>query len=79
VLGVLGSILSVAAAAGTLRVLYVQGPLEESRRGGLSLPVVTRLSTAGALLFCVVIAGYGLLSSPILGLADQGAEALGLK
>jgi hypothetical protein len=29
--------------------------------------------------FCGVIAGYGLFSSPILGLADQGAEALGLR
>jgi len=29
--------------------------------------------------FCAVIAGYGLLSNPILGLADQGAEALGLR
>jgi hypothetical protein len=26
-----------------------------------------------------VIAAYGILSSPILGLADQGAEALGLR
>ncbi len=80
VLGVLGSILSVAAVAGTLRALYIQSPVEESRRSqGSPLPVVTRLSTAGALLFCVVIAAYGLLSSPILGLADQGAEALGLR
>ncbi len=80
VLGLVGSILSVAAVAGTIRVLYIQAPLEESRRGhGSTLPVVTRLSTAGALLFCAVIAAYGLLSSPILGLADQGAEALGLR
>jgi hypothetical protein len=27
----------------------------------------------------VVIAGYGLLANPIFSLADQGAEALGLK
>jgi NADH-quinone oxidoreductase subunit N len=80
VLGLLGSILSVAAVAGTLRTLYIQSPLEESRRAqGTTLPAVTRLSTAGALLFCVTIAAYGLLSSPILGLADQGAEALGLR
>lgn len=79
-LGVLGSILSVAAAVGTLRVVYLQSPLEESRRGQASaLPVVSRLSTAGAVLFCVVMAAYGLLSSPILGLANQGAEALGLR
>ena len=79
-LGVLGAILSVAAVAGTLRTMYVQSPLEDSRRGLASvLPVVTRLSTAGAFLFCLVIAGYGLLSNPILGLANQGAEALGLK
>ena len=41
--------------------------------------VGTTLSTAGAVVFCVLIAGYGLLGSPILGLADQGAEALGLR
>jgi NADH-quinone oxidoreductase subunit N len=79
-LGVLGGILSAAAVAGTLRALYLQSPLEESRRGqGTNLPAVTRLSTAGAVLFCLVIAAYGLASNPILGLANQGAEALGLR
>lgn len=79
-LGLLGSILSVAAAVGTVRVLYIQGPVEEARRGAAAaLPVGTTLSTAGAVVFCVLIAGYGLLGSPILGLADQGAEALGLR
>ena len=79
-LGILGSVLSLVAVAGTLRVLYIQSPVEEARRGpGSALPNVTRLSTAGAVVFCVVIAAYGLLSSPILGLANQGAEALGLR
>jgi NADH-quinone oxidoreductase subunit N len=77
-LGLLGAGLSLAAAAGTLRLIYIQSPLEEARRGS-ALPVLTRLSSAGAVAFCVVIAAYGLLSSPILGLADQGAEALGLR
>src|SRR5207245_2051775 len=44
-----------------------------------ALPAVTALSTAGAVAFCVVIAAYGAFSYPILGLADQGAEALGLR
>ena len=79
-LGLLGTILSVAAAIGTLRVLYIQGPVEEARRGAAAaLPVGTALSTAGAVVFCVLIAGYGLVGFPILGLADQGAEALGLR
>ncbi|MEO8745686.1 MAG: proton-conducting transporter membrane subunit [Candidatus Dormiibacterota bacterium] len=79
-LGVLGSVLSLVAVAGTLRVLYIQSPVEEARRGpGSALPTVTRLSTAGAVVFCLVIAAYGLLSNPILGLANQGAEALGLR
>jgi NADH-quinone oxidoreductase subunit N len=79
-LGLLGSVLSVAAAIGTLRVLYIQGPIEEARRGAIAaLPGVTVLSTAGAVAFCVLIAGFGLLGNPILGLADQGAEALGLR
>jgi NADH-quinone oxidoreductase subunit N len=79
-LGLLGSVLSVAAAIGTLRVLYMQSPIEEARRGAAAaLPAVTLLSTAGAVVFCVLIAGYGLLGNPILGLADQGAEALGLR
>jgi NADH-quinone oxidoreductase subunit N len=79
-LGALGSIFSLAAVVGTLRVLFIQAPLEEARRGGAAaLPAVTWLSTAGAVLFCVVIAGYGALGNPIMGLADQGAEALGLR
>jgi NADH-quinone oxidoreductase subunit N len=77
-LGILGSLLSLAAAAATLRLIYVQSPLEEARRGS-ALPVLTRLSSAGAVALCVVIAVYGVFSSPILGLADQGAEALGLR
>ena len=77
-LGILGSVLSVAATAGTLRVMYIQSPLEEARRTS-RLPVLTRLSSFGAVAFCVVIAAYGFLSSPILGLANQGAEALGLR
>ena len=70
--------MSLAAAVGTLRVIYLQSPLEDARRG-VALPVITRLSTFGAVAFCIVIAAYGLLSNPILGLADQGAEALGLR
>ena len=79
-LGLLGTVLSVAAAIGTLRVLYIQGPIEEARRGAAAaLPVMTGLSTAGAVVFSLLIAGYGLFGQPILGLADQGAEALGLR
>jgi NADH-quinone oxidoreductase subunit N len=79
-LGLLGSVMSIAAAVGTLRVLYIQSPLEESRRGAAAaLPVVTALSTAGAVAFCLVIAAYGVFGNPILGLAEQGAEALGLR
>jgi NADH-quinone oxidoreductase subunit N len=77
-LGLLGSVMSLAAAAATLRLIYVHSPLEEARRGS-ALPVLTRLSSAGAVAFCLVIALYGLFSNPILGLADQGAEALGLR
>ena len=80
-LGAVGSVLSLAAVVGTLRVLFIQTPLEESRRGsaGVVLPSLTGFSSASAVLFCLVIAGYGVLSNPILGLADQGAEALGLR
>jgi NADH-quinone oxidoreductase subunit N len=77
-LGLLGSLLSLAAAVRTLRLVYIHSPLEDARRGS-ALPVLTRLSTFGAVVFCGVIAGYGLFSNPILGLADQGAEALGLR
>jgi NADH-quinone oxidoreductase subunit N len=77
-LGIVGTLMSLAAAVGTLRLIYLQSPLEEARRGA-ALPVLTRLSTFGAVAFCIVIAAYGLLSNPILGLADQGAEALGLR
>jgi hypothetical protein len=43
------------------------------------LPILTRLSTVGAVALCVVIAAYGVFANPIMGLADQGAEALGLR
>src|SRR5207245_2722857 len=47
-LGLLGSVLSIAAAVGTLRVLYIQSPLEEARRGAAAaLPAVTGLSSLG--------------------------------
>ncbi len=77
-LGLLGSVMSLAAALGTLRVIYIQSPQEEGRRGP-ALPVWNRFSTAGAVALCVVIAAYGVFGSPILGLAYQGAEALGLR
>jgi NADH-quinone oxidoreductase subunit N len=77
-LGILGSLMSLAAAVGTVRLIYLQSPLEDARRGA-ALPVLTRLSSLGAVAFCFVIAAYGLLSNPILGLAEQGAEALGLR
>ncbi len=80
VLGALGAVMSVAAAVGTMRALYLQSPPDESRRAaGARLPALTRLSSVGAVALCVVIAGYGLFGNPILSLADQGAEALGLR
>jgi len=77
-LGILGSVLGLAGVAGTLRMMYIQSPPDEARRT-TRLPVLTGLSSIGAVAFCIVIAAYGILSSPILGLADQGAEALGLR
>jgi NADH-quinone oxidoreductase subunit N len=77
-LGLIGAVLSLAAVLATLRVIYVQSPQEEGRRGP-GLPTLTRFSTAGAVALCVAIAGYGVFGSPILGLAYQGAEALGLR
>ena len=80
VLGSLGTVMSVAAALGTVRAIYLQSPPDESRRAaGARLPALTSLSTVGAVALCVVIAGYGLFGNPILSLADQGAEALGLR
>jgi NADH-quinone oxidoreductase subunit N len=78
-LGLLGSVLSVAAAIATLRVLFIQSPIDEARRGAAALPGVTLLSTVGAVAFCVLVVGYGLFGNPIFGLANQGAEALGLR
>jgi len=40
---------------------------------------VTAFSTAGGVAFCVVVAAYGVFGFPIFGLANQGAEALGLR
>jgi NADH-quinone oxidoreductase subunit N len=78
--GVLGSVLGLAAALGTLRVIYIQSPPEEARRGtGFAAPPRTGFATAGAVALCAVIVAYGVFGNPILGLAYQGAEALGLR
>jgi len=78
--GLVGSVLSLAAALGTLRVLYLQSAPEEARRAAsLAHPGLTFVSSAGAVLVCVVIVAYGAFANPILGLAYQGAEALGLR
>jgi len=79
-LGLLGSVLSTVAAVATLRVLFIQSPLEEARRGATAaLAPLTVFSTVGSVAFCFVIAAYGVFAYPIIGLADQGAEALGLR
>jgi NADH-quinone oxidoreductase subunit N len=79
-LGLLGSVLSVVAALSTIRVLYLQSPPEESRRAvGFALPALTFASSAGAVAVCLVIVAYGAFANPILSLAYQGAEALGLR
>jgi NADH-quinone oxidoreductase subunit N len=79
-LGFLGALMSTAAALGIVRAIYLQSPPDDSRRAaGARLPVLTRLSTIGAIAICIVIGGYGVFANPILGLADQGAEALGLR
>jgi len=69
--------MSVAAAVGTLRAIYLQNPPDEGRRAaGARLPVLTRLSTYGAIALCTVIAGYGVFANPIASLADQASKAL---
>ena len=79
-LGVLGSVLSLAAVISTLRVIYIQSPPEEGRRAaGFALPAWTLVSSAGAVALCTALLAYGALANPILGLAYQGAEALGLR
>jgi NADH-quinone oxidoreductase subunit N len=79
-LGLLGSVLSVVAALGTLRILYLQSPPEEGRRAvGFALPAGTLVSSAGAIAVCVVMVAFGAFANPILSLAYQGAEALGLR
>jgi len=79
-LGLWGALMSTAAAVGTVRGIYLLSPPDESRRAaGARLPVLTRLSSFGAVALCVAIAGYAVFANPILSLADQGAEALGLR
>ncbi|HKC20737.1 MAG TPA: proton-conducting transporter membrane subunit [Candidatus Dormibacteraeota bacterium] len=79
-LGLVGAVLCVFAAVGTLRAVYMQSPLEESRRGAAAaLPGMTALSSLGAVVLGLVLAAYVVFGFPIMGLADQGAEALGLR
>lgn len=77
-LGLLGWVLGLVSVVSTLRVLYIQSPVED-RRGTTILPALTVLSTTGAVALCGVIVAYGVFANPIMGLADQGAEALGLR
>jgi NADH-quinone oxidoreductase subunit N len=77
--GLIGTVMSVAAALGTLRVMYIVSPAEERRGAGTAVPPWTAFSTAGAVALSTVIVAYGVFGSPILGLADQGARALGLR
>jgi NADH-quinone oxidoreductase subunit N len=77
--GLVGTALAVVAAIGTIRVMYLVNPLDESRRGGLVLPLWTRFSAGGAVLLGVVIVAYSLFANPILALAFQSAEGLGLR
>jgi len=80
VIGFVGSMLSTAAAIGTVRLMYLQSPIEEARRGVVAaLPPASTLASAGALALSVVIAVYGIFGNPIFGLADQGVKALGLR
>jgi hypothetical protein len=68
------------AALGTLRVIYIQSPPEEGRRAvGFALPTWTFVSSVGAVVLSVAMVAYGVFGNPILGLAYQGAEALGLR
>ncbi|MBV8199554.1 MAG: hypothetical protein JOZ15_02915 [Acidobacteria bacterium] len=77
--GLLGAALSAVAALGTIRVLYLFNPLEESRRSGIVLPVWSRFSAGAAVVLAVVIPAYSLFANPILALAYQSAEGLGLR
>ncbi|HYM67847.1 MAG TPA: proton-conducting transporter membrane subunit, partial [Patescibacteria group bacterium] len=79
-LGLAGSALSTAAAIGTVRLMYLQSPIEEARRGAsAALPAASLLASAGSFALGLVMVAYGLLGNPIFGLADQGAKALGLR
>ena len=78
-IGMLGSVMSTIAALGTIRALYLLNPIEEARRGIAALPAFTRFSAGAAMVMCAVFGAYILWANPILTLADQGAEGLGLK
>jgi NADH-quinone oxidoreductase subunit N len=77
--GLAGSVLCLVAALGTIRVLYLLTPLEESRRAGVVLPVWSRFSAGAAVVLAFVIPAYSLFANPILALAFQSAEGLGLR
>ena len=78
VLVLFGAVLTIAAAVRVIQHMYFQSPLDETRRAGAQPATLSRVSAVGALVACIVIGAYGLLGYPILALADQGAEALGL-
>lgn len=78
-LGLLGTTMSVIAAVGTLRAMYLMNPIEEARRGLAALPVWTRFSAGAALAMCAVFVAAFIWANPIFTLADQSAKGLGLR
>jgi NADH:ubiquinone oxidoreductase subunit 2 (subunit N) len=73
--GLLGAVLSTAAALRAIRLAYFEQTVEESR--GTGGRVIARW-TAGPFVSAVLIVAYGFFASPIHNLAVQGAISLGL-
>jgi len=74
-LGLLGSVLALIAATRAISPFYLEGPVEEQRRGGRG-PADW---SAGATVAGVLLLALGLFAYPVSTLAFQGAEALGLR
>src|SRR5260221_8811766 len=77
--GLLGTAMSVVAAIGTVRAIYLANPLDESRRAGFALPAWTRLSAGGAVALAIAIAADSLFANPVISPAFPSAAGLGLR
>ena len=77
--GLMATILTLAATVRVIRRLFLDGSSEELRRPVPAEVTLPALAVTGAWVTAVMMAGWGLLANPTFDLAVQGAAAVGFR